>query len=82
MTPDKERLAVLKLAGYEIEQVVVRKHLHQPSWDWDLVIDGNYVETSVMYHQTKAEAITDAWLTMLDRAERTNTPKERIVCPK
>ena len=73
MRPDLEKLAVLKMAGYE-----VMKCDHPPRagmWDWNWFVDGVWVTTSEMYHRTKTEAINDAWLTM---HERLNTPKEVI----
>lgn len=62
----KEKLAVLKLAGYEVQYLDQRER-----WDWNIVENGWPVETSLHYHRAKFEAVNDAFDHLT-----TNTPKE------
>lgn len=67
----KEKLAVLKLAGYEVRQVTIMGNTKR--WDWNLFVNGEHTDSSDTYHRTKSEAVNDAfeWMVLY-------TPKETI----
>ena len=62
----KEKLAVLKLAGYEVQKC-------SAGWDWGLFAGEIWTDSSDTYHRTKSEAVNDAFEWML-----LYTPKETI----
>lgn len=54
----KDKIAVLRLAGYEVRKVTRPAHL--PTWDWNLFDQNTWVSSGTEYFRTKAECVRDA----------------------
>lgn len=65
----KEKLAVLKLAGYEFPK-------SDFGWDWELYVDGGFKDCSDTYFRAKFEAVNAAFDHLVSNTS--NTLKEVI----